>query len=205
MQDFEHSVPFDPGFSSISFSFTDEISFGLQEYNSLKAQHQKKFWLMKFEAPILDLINKSAAFYLGCMLWGGFISCRFKDSPKEITGNTTNGFSEEELKNLDCAVETKAILQYLQSLDKDCKYFLKRPAKIPKLILDILDAYIEFVQINNNFINIKNTNDVKITKIIAHFENLSNEQLDKLSETIYSVIESGKIETLLDIGLYDKL
>lgn len=202
MKNFDKSVPFDPGFSAISFSFIENIANATQNYNQLRANHQKKFWLTKFEPTLVEFINKSTAFYLGCILWGGFIHYRFKDEPKEISGNNTAGLGAKELQELDCALEAKAILQYIESFDRDCKYFLRRPAKVLPFINEILESYIEFARINNNFINVKRTDDIKIPKAIEHFKDLSNEQLDILCEKIYSAIESEKIESLLDLSFY---
>lgn len=202
MKNFDKGVPFDPGFSPLSFSFIENIATANQDYNSLKANHQKKFWLTKFEPTIVEFINKSTAFYLGCILWGGFIHYRFKNEPKEISGNNTEGLSEKELQEFDSALEAKAILKYVESFDRDCKYFLRKPAKIPAFIKEILENYIEFARINNNFINVKRTDEVKIPKAIEHFKDLSNEQLDTLCEKIYSAIDSGNIENLLDLGFY---
>lgn len=202
MNNFDKNVPFDPGYSQISFSFVNEINYITEQYKQIKAPHQKKFWLTKFEPTIVDLINKSTAFYLGCLLWGGFIHFRFKDSPKEITGNNTEKLSEAEKKELDCASEAKAILHYIESLDRDCKYFLKRATKVTSIIKEILNSYIEFAQINNNFVDVYNTKDIKLPKVLGHFATLSNEQLDKICEAIYATIESGKIEKLLDIGFF---
>lgn len=203
MPDFEKTVPFDPGYSKLTFSFVENIALVTQEYNYMKANHQKKFWLTKFEPVILDLINKSAAFYLGCMLWGGFIHSRFKENPKEIVGNNVTCLNEEERKNIDCASEVKAILQYIQSFNRDCKYFLNRPAKISAMINEILENYIEFSQINNNFLEVNKTSDVKLPKSFKHFDNLTNNQLDDLCEKIYAAIDSNKIDLLLQLGFYN--
>ena len=203
MNNFDKSVPFDPGYSRISFSFLEQISYITANYQQLKATHQKKFWLAKLEPSIIESIDKSSAFYLGCMLWGGFIHSRFKDSPKEILGNNINKMSESELQDFDCAVEVKAILEYIESFNRDCKYFFQRPAKISPVIKEILENYIEFAQINNNFIGITNTSDIKLPKALDYFKNLSNEQLDALCDKIYAAIDLGKIEKLLDIRLVD--
>lgn len=202
MNNFDKSVPFDPGYSKISFSFIEEIAYVTEGYNQIRANHQKKFWLAKFEPTIIELINKSSAFYLGCMLWGGFLHYRFKNEPKEISGNNTNKMSEKEIQELDCALEAKAILKYIENFDRDCKYFLKRPAKIEPITKEILENYIEFAAINNNFAGVNSTNNIKLPKIIEHFNDLSNEQLDNLCEKIYTIIESGRIEKLLDLGFY---
>lgn len=202
MNKFDKNVPFDPGYSKLSFSFLDHISYLTASYNQLKAVHQKKFQLSRLEPAIVDLINKSSAFYLGCMLWGGFLNSRFKNEPKEITGNNTIGLSENELQELDCASEAKFILQYIDVFDKDCKYFLKKPAKVQPFIKEILESYIEFANSNNSFINVKKTDDIKLPEALSHFKDLTTEQLDVLCEKIYSIIDSGKIENLFEIGFY---
>lgn len=201
MRKFDTTVPFDPGFSAISFSFIENIEVAKREFSQLKVSHQKKFWLMKYEPVIVEFIEKSTAFYLGCMLWGSFIHFRFKDSPKAITGNTTDELNTVELKELDCATEAKAILEYIKSFDRDCKYFLGRSAKIAPVIKEILENYVEFAGINNNFIGVKTTNDIKIPNAFTHFEKMTPEQLDELCQNIYSVIDSNKIENLLKISL----
>lgn len=202
MEKFKNNVPFDPGYSKISFSFLEQISYLTEPYRQTKIANQKKFQLGRLESSILELINKSTSFYLGCMLWGGFINSRFKNEPKEITGNNTLDMSKEELAGLDCGAEAKIILQYIEGFDRDCKYFLNKPAKLHALVKEILENYIEFAQLNNNFINIKRTDEIKLPKAFEHFKTLTNEQLDALCDKIYATIEAGKIEALLEIGFY---
>lgn len=202
MNNFKDVVPFDPGYWKISFSFVEQISYITGNYNQIKNPNQKKFQLSKLESAILNIINKSTAFYLGCMLWGGFLHERFKDMPKEISGNNTKNMSKKELQELDCSAEAKLILQYIQNFDKDCKYFLKRPAKISSFLVEVLNSYIEFAQINNNFVNVNYTKDIKLPKAMEHFKDLTNERLDELYEKINMAIDSNKIETLLDLGFY---
>jgi len=200
MKDFSKNVPFDPGYHKISFSFIEQLLYLTSSYNQLKVPHQKKFQLTRLEPHILELINKSTAFYLGCMLWGGFIHYRFKEEPKEIEGNSNKNLSKEELEKLDCGAEAKLILEYIKELDRDCKYFLGRPAKISSIIPEILNSYIEFAQINENFAKTSFTNEIKIPKALEHFKDLSDEKLEELCEKIYTIIDSGKIETLLELG-----
>ncbi len=202
MKDFEKAIPFDPGFSKISFSFVENVQLLENDWEKLKVNHQKKFWLIKFEPTIIDFINNSSCFYLGCILWGGLIKSRFKSEPKEIFGNTTDTLSEEELKDLDCAAESKLILQYIEKINRDYKFFLKRQSKISGIILEILNSYVEFAQINNNFVGIKYTSDINLPKSMEHFEKLSVEQLDSLSEKIFTSINTNQIQDLLKIGFY---
>lgn len=203
MNNFESTVPFDPGYSQHSFSFFEHIGYITREYSQLKTPHQKKFKLSLIESSIIDVINKCTAFYLGCILWGGYIHFRFINDPKDICGNNTEGLTEEELNLIDFTEESKVILTYIEQFDRDCKYFLNRPAKIETIIKDILKSYIAFVEINNNFIGLNNTKNIKIPECIDHFKNLSIEQLDSLYEIILDVTKTGKIEFLLKTGFYD--
>lgn len=201
MHNFEKEVPFDPGYSAISFSFIDNLEAVIEDYTKFKANHQKKFWLSTSESKIVDLIERSTAFYLGCLLWGSFIHLRFKDAPKPVVGSNIPKMSDEEFKNFDCACEVKAILEYIKLLDRDCKYFLKRPIKISALVVEILNNYVDFAQLNNNFRDIKTTADVNLPKFCDRFSKMTNEQLDNLREQIFAVIEQKKIELLY--GLLD--
>lgn len=203
MKNFETTVPFDPGYASKSFSFIERIQHTNNCYAQLKNNAQKKLWLFQFESQVVKLIESNAAFHLGCILWGGFLANRFKDDPKEIVGNTTWNLSEQEKQSLDCAEDAKAALEYIKHFDRDCKYFLKRSIKISPLVKEIYESYIEFAELNDNFINTKTTADVKIPKAIEHFKDLSNEQLDTLCEKIYTIIEKDELLLgLLDLGFY---
>lgn len=204
MNNFDKSIPFDPGFSKLSFSFVENIEYAKHDFLRLKAPHQKKFWLMNTETKIVDFINKTTAFYLGCILWGGLVHFRFNNPPREISDNTAATLTEDEKKNIDCSVEVKSVLEYIESFDKDCKYFLKRSSKLSPFIKEVLNSYIEFAQINENFVNVRKTDDIKIPQSIKHFENLSKQELDSLCEKIYKTIEARKIEDLLDVGFYKK-
>lgn len=204
MNNFEKSIPFDPGFSKLSFSFVENIEFAKQSFLSIKAPHQKKFWLMNNESKIIDFINKTTAFYLGCILWGGLVHFRFNNPPREISDNTALTLTDEEKKEINCTKEVRVVLDYIENFDRDCKYFLKRQSKISPSIKEILNSYIEFAQINENFINARKTDDIKVPQAIKHFEGLSKEELDSLCEKIYKTIEAQKIEDLLEIGFYKK-
>jgi hypothetical protein len=203
MRNFETTVPFDPGYAPKAFSFIERIQTIKDCYAQLTTNAQKKLWLPGIEPEVMKLIRLNAAFHLGCILWGGFLAYRFKDSPKQIEGNTTLDLSAEEKKDLDCAADAKAALEYIKNFDRDCKYFLRRGMKIPPEIKEIYENYIEFTELNNNFVNVKTTSDIKVPKAIAHFKDLSNEQLDVLCESIYMIINTEELLFgLLDLGFY---
>lgn len=203
MRNFETTVPFDPGYAPKAFSFIDAIKNTKDCYAQLKSNSQKKAWLPQAETEIVKLIELNAAFYLGCILWGGFLANRFKNDPKKIEGNTTLDLSESEKAELDCAVDAKAALDYIKNFERDCKYFLRRGMKIRPIIKEIYENYVEFAELNNQFINVRTTSDVKTPKAIAHFKDLSDAQLDLLCESIYMIINTEPLLfSLLDLGFY---
>lgn len=197
------TVPFDPGYSKISFSFMASINDLTQEFQHLKTMHQKKFKLSQLEPKIIDMIIKSTSFYLGCILWGGFLHSKYKNNPKEISGNYTLSLSTEEQKEVDCTKETRFTAEYIKLFNRDCKYYLNKTAKIPEIINEILTSYDEFAQLNKNFIGVRKTSDIKLPACIAHFEKLTDKQLDELYDKIQHVIATKKIEELLNIGFYN--
>lgn len=203
MRNFETTVPFDPGYAPKAFSFIEHIKNIKEYYAQLTSNSQKKLWLPQAEPEVLKLIELNAAFHLGCILWGGFLANRFKDSPKVISGNSVLELNELEKAELDCAADAKAALEYIQEFDRDCKYFVRRPMKIRPIIKEIYENYIEFAELNNQFVNTKTTADVKTPKAIAHFKDLSNGQLDVLCESIYMIINTDELLFgLLDLGFY---
>lgn len=200
METFKDKVPFDPGYSAIYVPIIGDIEAFAQEYSKLKASHQKKFWLVKFEPQVTNLIEKNSAFYLGCMLWGGFLHFRFPN--KEITGNSTSNISEAERSKFDCAEEVKIVLNFIKNLDRDFVYLLKRHSKVSKFTREILENYVEFAKENKNFIDTKNTNDIKIPELVEHFKDLSPDKLDELYVKIKNAINTSDSNALLNIGFY---
>src|SRR5574344_198982 len=203
MQKFNKTVPFDPGYKVLSFPFMGSVDMLNQQFSALKANHQKKFWLIKNEYKIVDFIRKNTAIYLGCMLWGAFLAYRFKKNPIEIVGNNTVGLSKEALQNLDCASEVKFALEYIKLLERDMKYYVGKSFKIDNIIPEILENYIEFNEINDNFKEIKFTNQVLLPKRFEHFSNFSENDLDILCEKIFDAISHVSHEDILNLKFYD--
>lgn len=203
MRNFEETVPFNPGYESMAFSFIERIQNIKDCYALIKSNAQKKAWLPQVEPQVNKLLELNAAFYLGCILWGGFLAYRFTDSPKEISDNAIQDLSEEDLMDFDCAEEPKAALKFIQSFEHSCICFLKRPMRISPIIKEIYESYVEFAQLNEDFLHVKTTADVKVPKAIEHFKDFSNEQLDELCDKIYAIIEpEDTLLGILDLGFY---
>lgn len=203
MKQFDNGVPFDPGYSQFAIYFPESIQPIMEELVLIKAPHQKKFKLSLYEAAIKKLINNCAAFYLGCILWGAYINHRFKDAPKEIINNPAENLSKEEKESRDYTEETTFILEFITLMDKNFKYFVKKPFKIDDLVIEIFEAYKEFVLLNDNFMKIKTTGDIRLPEAVKHFKKFDNKKLDLLHKRIIEVIDSGDIDKLLEIGFYN--
>lgn len=202
MNKYKDAVPFDPGYSNYYVDFYLSVAPLVQEIYKLKAMQKKKFKLSIVQSRIKELLNKSTAFYLGCLLWASYISNRFKDYPKKILDNPS-------LDSPDNTIELSKTIEYfdlktdfIKKLDKDYHYFLKSSLLEGAQVLDILGVYKEFIILNSNFVSTKLTSEVKLPEKLSYFSELSNDELDSMEQKIFEIINSGQIETLMDIGFY---
>lgn len=195
-------VPFDPGYSKFWVSFPEDIETYISEIKAIKSPHQKKFMFTNLENKMQKIYRQVASLYLGCMLWGGYIASKFKNNPAGISGNLALEMPEEELKVLDHSLEADIMIQFVPVFDRDCKYFLNKPFKISSEIIEILSAYKEFALLNNNFKTTSNTSEVKLPAVMQHFSTLSDDKLDILYNKIQEIVNSDKIELILELGFY---
>ena len=197
-----NKVPFDPGYSKFSAQIPQEVTLVLDQIAGLKKPHQKKFEFQKFEMQVAPAIKNSAAIYLGCILWGSYLSHRYKDDPKEISGNVMKEIPQEQQENFDHNKEIDFLTDFIDKLDKSSIYYLKRPAKSGKELIPYLEAYREFTALNNNFFELDSTDQIKLPGAVAHFENYDAQKLDELKLRIEEIINSGKIDRILELGFY---
>lgn len=196
-------VPFDPGFSKLSICFPrDSFSF-LDEIKVLKQNHQKKFAFTNLENQIVPIVKLCASFYLGCVLWGSYLFWKYKNNPKEIEGNPIFSLSEEEKNKLDYNDEIDFILGFLDKFEKSAKFYLNRASRINPEYIKYFEVYKQFVKLNNDFKNLKFTNEIKLPAEVSHFENHSEQKLDDLKQKINEIINSENIENILDLGFYN--
>ena len=192
----DEKVNFDPGFHKFSLKFPDEIPLILEELAKLKQPHQRKFEFQKLEAQVVPMIKTCAALYLGCILWGCYLHYRYRDDSREIQGNP----AKEADINPDYKTEIEFILGNIEKLDKASVYYLKRPFRIDKKLVDYFKVYGEFVEINNEFTELDITADIKIPASFTYFKDYTNVKLDELKQKIDEIIETGRIEKILELG-----
>ncbi len=66
----------------------------------------------------------------------------------------------------------------MKNLKNQRKFYLKRSSRVIKDILKYFQAYKEFETLNNDFLNVKYTNEINLPDNVKHFEALSEEKLD---------------------------
>ncbi|HSA06938.1 MAG TPA: hypothetical protein P5556_07140 [Candidatus Gastranaerophilales bacterium] len=198
----ENKVPFDPGFSDFSVKIPEEAFLVFDQITKLKQPHQKKFEFQKFEMYISSIIKNCVAVYLGCILWGSYLYYRHKNDPKEIYGNIIKEIPEDQRENLNYDKEINFIIELINKLNNASNYYLRKNATAGKELILYCEAYKEFTSLNNNFLNLENTDRIKLPNAVSHFVNYDDQRLDELKIKIEEIINSQKINQLLEIGFY---
>jgi len=198
-----NKVLFDPGFSQFATNFPKEAYSYLDEIAGLKQNHQKKFAFTHLENQIVPVIRLCSSFYLGCILWGSYLFWKYKNDVREIEGNPVFSLSEKEKNNLNYSEEIDFIPEFIDKFEKSAKFYLKRSSRINPEQIKYFESYKQFVKLNDDFKNLKFTNEIKLPDEVAHFENHNEQKLDELKQKIDDVINSGNLENILSLGFYN--
>ncbi|HBG48549.1 MAG TPA: hypothetical protein DDW90_03390, partial [Cyanobacteria bacterium UBA9971] len=81
-------------------------------------------------------------------------------------------------------------------------FYLKRSSRINPEQIKYFESYKQFVKLNDDFKNLKFTNEIKLPDEVAHFENHSEQKLDELKQKIDEIINSSNLENILHLGFY---
>lgn len=191
-------IPFDPGFYKFNFTIPENIDDFLQEIRELKQHHQKKFAFSKLEGMVFDSLKSCASFYLGCIIWASLLSFKYSNPVHEITGNPALKLSDEDKKNLNYCEDIGYILDIAEKTDKSSQYYLNRKSRIPREFEQVFHSYKEFAQLNDNFKNLKYTNEIKIPECTVIFELYSLEKLQETEQKLKEIIASGNMHEILE-------
>lgn len=201
IHNFEKEVPFDPGYAPHLVPFLPAIIAINAELLPIKNFGQKK---LRFK--VLSKIGHKAflstlGFWVGCILWGGFIKYKFEENPKIISGNGFIGLSKKDIGSFAYNEEFEAMKTYIQNYSRDMKYYLSKYISLPKFSDTIVEEYKDFVAINDNFLNSKTTNDIKIPEKFKFLADYSNAKLDELYSQIMEIIESNDLSQFLELEI----
>jgi len=194
-------VPFDPGFAPFVLVFSTSYVYMTEEVRKFKNANQRKMKYKALEPGIMKLCDNLISFYFGGMLYGAYLKNKYKDDPKELEGNDFTELNLEDCKNGDVAIEVRALEKFIKSNDKNP--FASKKLN-PKYTV-IIDAYIEFLEKNNYFTDVKTTADVKIPTILSYTNKYKENSVDEILQTIQDCFASKKIEKLLTSKYFEKI
>ncbi len=185
-------VPFDPGFAPYVLSFMETYEYLNAEVRKFKNITQRKMKYRSYEQPLFRLLNNITSFYFGGMLYGVYLNCYYAENPMEIEGNTFLGENVENLINIPVFEEVRCVEKFL-SFHNSSPFSTKKTEPEKSLIMT---DYIEFIEKNKYFTNMKTTADIKIPNGLKFVKKYTKEELEELYQTILDIIKSEKLEDI---------
>ena len=189
--DTKDNVQFDPGFIQHMSAFEPNIQYVYNSLNSCRNFNQKKMQFKMFYPKIQSLLKNYLGFYLGCILWAVYIKSL---GEKPIAGNLCYGGDFSETETLE---EVDFIKSYIEQLKRDAKYYLGQNFSIDEESIKVLDAYREFLKLNEGFVKVQTTADVKLP---ASLKSVDEAGLKEILVGIEQVIENGKLHELFALS-----
>ena len=180
--------PFDPGFVVHLSAFVPNIESVYELLNSYRNFNQKKLQFRMYYPKIQSLLKNYVSFYLGCILWAVYLK-QFKNS--DILNNLCFGGEYSDDETLQ---EVDFVKNYIEQLKKDAKYYVGQNFIPDERYSRIIDTYREFLKLNEGFVKLQKTDDIKLPENIKPIENL-----EFVREKIDSVVSSGNLYELLEL------
>lgn len=191
--DFSKGVLFDPGYAKYTVPFAQNIDAAYNMLFSLKAMHQRKFKFRILYPQLLRLLENTVYFYLGCLFWATFIKKNFNNEPKTILDNY---YLDKEIDEETLLYEVNYVLNYIEKLKKDCKFYLSTECNIPQDWTQIVEIYKEFLTINKFLTNARTTDALILP---SQIKDLSQNDLDSILNVIDDVVKTGEFRKLFEI------
>ena len=188
---FDNGAQFDPGFVQHMSAFVPNIEYIYAGLNRLKNFTLKKNQFKMYYPKIQSLFKNYLGFYLGCNLWAAYIS---QLDEKPILNNLCFGGEYSEKETLS---EVDFIMDYIEQLKKDVKYYTGQDFTIDENSINILNAYREFLIANKGFVETKTTKDIKLP---TNLKTPSEKDLEEILSGIEKVIDNGKLYELFPLA-----
>lgn len=188
---FDNGAQFDPGFVQHMSAFVPNIEYIYAGLNRLKNFTLKKNQFKMYYPKIQSLLKNYLGFYLGCILWAAYIS---QLDEKPILNNLCFGGEYSEKETLS---EVDFIMDYIEQLKKDVKYYTGQDFTIDENSINILNAYREFLIANKGFVETKTTKDIKLP---TNLKTPSEKDLEEILSGIEKVIDNGKLYELFPLA-----
>jgi len=185
--DNKNTIQFDPGFAPIVMNSIGQVGYVYYMFNAVKNVKIKRQNFFTVSIKLEKLLKENIAFYLGCLLWGTYIS----QFDKEIEGNKLLG---EECSEDEYTSEINFLIDFIENqYPRDYKYYKSKQYIPDEKYLPILKAYREFLVLNKGFVNCSKTSQIKLPKCL---KTPNTNQLNDIFEEIQKAIKLQKLEDL---------
>lgn len=182
-------VQFDPGFIQHMSAFVPNIEYVYDTLGACRDFNRKKQQFKMYYPKIQSLLKNYIGFYIGCMLWAVYTK-QFDNA--NILNNLCFGGEYNEKETLG---EVDFIIAYIEQLKKDVKYYTGQNFSFDSYSMNILQAYREFLKVNEGFVKTQTTNDIKVPDT---FKNPKD--LEEIKKEIDKVCENGKLYELFPLA-----
>lgn len=198
-----NTASFDPGFAPNIIHFYPDFITMEEELARLKNFGQKKMRYKVLDKTVQKAMQSTLGFWVGCILWGGYIKYKFQAAPKAIEDNSFLGLSKDDISSFGYQDEFKVMDKYLENFEKNTKYYTGANATLPKEYKTILNEYVSFIELNGHFLETKTTEDIKIPAKFEFLAKYSAAQLNKLGAKIVEIIETGDLSAFLELEIFN--
>lgn len=185
-------VPFDPGIGKFVSCFSQDMEYAMGQVLATKSPNQRKFKFQILYPKMLSFFENVTGFYAGCLLWAYYIKNAQNGAEKEITGNNFLGQDFENNDKFDFLYEINYLIEYFDKFQKDVNFFLNKPIKLDKHWLFISTTYKKFLELNNNFVKVKTTADLKIPE-----EFTPKASVDEIKHVFDKVLANGQLSEFI--------
>lgn len=199
------TAPFDPGFAPYLIPFLSALQAMESELARIKNFGQKKIRYKILDKSCQKAMESTLGFWVGCILWGGYIKYKFKNAPRDISGNSFLELKKEDIPDFAYNTEFDAIENYIENFSKNAKYYTGANASLPEFYGTIVKEYRAFVELNDNFLNTRTTVDIQIPPKFEFLAQYSGTRLDELGAKIVQIIAKGDLSGFLELDFVKQL
>lgn len=156
------------------------------------------------DKTVQKALQSTLGFWVGCILWGGYIKYKFKNTPKAISGNSFLELKKEDIPDFAYNTEFDEMEKYIENFAKNTKYYTGVNASLPASYKNILEEYKSFIDLNEHFLQTRTTADIKIPPRFEFLAQYSDSQLDKLGAEIVQIITKGDLSSFLELPIFSQ-
>ena len=199
------TAQFDPGFAPHLIPFLPALQSMESELVRIKNFGQKKTRYKILDKSCQKALQSTLGFWVGCILWGGYIKYKNQIDPKAISGNDFLELKKEDIPDFAYNTEFDAMKNYIENFAKNSKYYTGTNASLPEFYGTIVKEYRAFVELNDNFLNTRTTADIQIPPKFEFLAQYSDTQLEDLGAKIVEFIAKSDLNGFLELDFVKSL